>query len=329
MAHDPEHDHAHDHDHGDDGHGHGHGHHHGPGHVHVHVAPGKDPRRALIIALVLNGVFLLCEAGVGLWSGSLALLSDAAHMLSDVAALALALAAAQLARMPRRGDMTFGLQRAEVLGAFTNAVILVLACGWIAWEGVERLIGGAPEVPGWPVLIVGTIGLAINLGSALALWLADRDNLNIRAALVHMLADALGSVGAIAAAGLLLLGWSAADAWISLGIAALVLWTTRRVLVDSARVLLELPPRGIRVDDVREALLADERISEVHDLHVWSVDGTTVLVSAHLVSDAEPGSVLAAAQARLFDLRIAHATLQVESVEVDCQQADCGASAAK
>lgn len=289
---------------------------------------GADPRRALTVALVLNGAFLLIEAGVGWWSGSLALLSDAAHMLSDVAALALALGAAQLARSVTVGGMTFGLKRAEVLGAFTNSVILVIACLWIAWEGVERLIGGAPDVPGWPVLVVGAIGLAINLGSALALWLADRHSLNVRAALAHMMADALGSVGAMVAAGLILFGWSSADAWISLAIAALVLWTTRRVLIDSARVLLELPPRGVDVAKVQAALEADPRVQAVHDLHVWSVDGLTPLVSAHLVSSADADVLCASAHERLAAMGIAHATLQVEGVDVDCAQIDCGAASA-
>jgi len=321
MAHDPS-----DHDHDHHGHDHGHDHHHGPGHVHVHVPAGSDPRKALIIALVLNGAFLLVEAGVGWWSGSLALLSDAAHMLSDVAALALALGAAQLARAQQTANMTYGLKRAEVLGAFTNGVVLVLACAWIAWEAVARLAGGPPDVPGWPVLIVGIIGLAINLGSALALWLADRDNLNIRAALAHMLADALGSVGAIAAAGLLLVGWSSADAWISLGIAALVLWSTRRVLIDSARVLLELPPRGTSVPRIRDALMADARVQAVHDLHVWSLDGSTPLASAHLVTDAEADEVMAAAHERLAELGVRHLTLQIEPSAVDCAHADCGST---
>ena len=174
--------------------------------------------------------------------------------------------------------------------------------------------------------LVGAIGLVINLGSALALWLADRNNLNIRAALAHMMADALGSVGAIAAAGLLLVGWSAADAWISLGIAALVLWTTRRVLIDSARVLLELPPRGTQVGPIRDALMADPRVKAVHDLHVWSLDGITALASAHLVSDDPPEDVMQDAHARLARLGIGHATLQVEPSEADCAQVDCGSA---
>lgn len=318
MGHGHHHDHGHDHDHD---------HHHGPGHVHVHVKPGADPRAALAWALGLNGAFLFIELGVGLWSGSLALLSDAAHMLSDVAALALALGAAQVARTKPSSTMTYGLGRAEILGAFTNGILLFVACGWILWEAGERLLGGHPEVPGWPVLIVGVIGLAINLGSAAALWRTDPDNLNVRAALAHMLADALGSVGAIVAAGLIFWGWGAADAWISLGIAAIVLYGAVRILRDSGRVLLELPPPRIRVAQVRDALLGVDGVTALHDLHVWTVDGATPLVSVHLVVREGADGVAEAAHALLDGMGAGHSTLQIEVDGTDCAQVDCGESA--
>ncbi|MFK7928259.1 MAG: cation diffusion facilitator family transporter [Myxococcota bacterium] len=310
------HGHDHDHDH----------HHHGPGHVHVHVKPGADPRMALAWALGLNGLFLFVELGVGLWSGSLALLSDAAHMLSDVAALALALGAAQLARTRPSSTMTYGLGRAEILGAFSNGILLVVACGWITWEAVSRLLGAPPDVPGWPVLIVGIIGLLINLGSAAALWRTDKDNLNVRAALAHMLADALGSVGAIIAAGLLFLNISSADAWISLVIAIIVMWGAVRILKDSGRVLLELPPTRVKVADVRDALLALDGVIALHDLHVWTVDGATPLVSVHLVVTATEG-VTERAHEALLAFGAEHSTLQLETDGTDCAQADCGESA--
>lgn len=318
---------SHDHSHGHD-HGHDHDDHHGPGHVHVHVAPGSDPRTALAWALGLNGGFLLIEAGVGWWSGSLALLSDAAHMLSDVAALGLALGAAQLARARPTARMTFGLARAEILGAFTNSVLLLVACAWIFWEAISRLLGGPPDVPGWPVLVVGVIGLAINLGSAWALFRTDRDNLNVRGALVHMMADALGSLGAIAAAGLLFLGWASADAWISLLIGGLVVWSGYRVLKDSARVLLELPPRGLDVAALRDALLHLDGVEAIHDLHVWSVDGQSAMVSAHLVSDRPEGTIYDGAKTMLHDrFGVVHATLQFERTDAECALEDCGEGA--
>lgn len=312
------HGHHHDHDHD---------HHHGPGHVHVHVKPGADPRAALAWALGLNGLFLFVELGVGLWSGSLALLSDAAHMLSDVAALALALGAAQLARSPPSSTMTYGLGRAEILGAFTNGILLVIACAWILWEAAERLIGGQPHVAGWPVLIVGIVGLLINLGSAAALWRTDPENLNVRGALAHMLADALGSAGAIVAAIMLFVGWTSADTWISLAIGAIVAWGAVRILRDSGRVLLELPPRRIKVSAVREALMSVDGVIGLHDLHVWSLDGSTPLVSAHLVVRPDASGVTQAAHEALVPFGGEHATLQIEVDGTDCAQVDCGDSA--
>ncbi len=290
----------------------GHGHHH---HRHDHHHHHADPRQALTVALVLNGGFLVIEAGVGWRAGSLALLSDAAHMLSDVGALVLALAAAQLARRGATAAMTFGLGRAETLGAFVNGIGLLVACGVIVWEAGERLATGAPDVPGWPVLVVGLIGLAINLGSAWALWRSDRENLNIRAALAHMLADALGSVGAIGAAVLLLLGVPAADAVVSLLVAALVAWGAYGVLRDAGRILLELPPPDLDVAQVRDALSGVDGVVQVHDLHAWSVDGQRAIVSAHLVlADGAPfEDVCRAAHAVLhYRFEIHHATLQPE-----------------
>jgi cobalt-zinc-cadmium efflux system protein len=331
------HHHHHGHDHGGHDHGgHNHGeHNHGHGKTkgeipwpdHPHAPPPevgpRDPRRALGWALALNGVYLGVEATVGLWTGSLALLSDAAHMLSDVAALALALGAAQLARSRPSSTMTYGLGRAEVLGAFTNGVLLVVACGWIALEAIGRLWEGPPPLPGWPVLAVGALGLAINLGSAAALFRADPHNLNVRGAMVHMLADALGSVGAVVAAILLLLGFPSADPIISAGIAALVLWTSVRVLVDSGRVLLELPPRGFDVLKLRAALEGVAGVKQVHDLHVWTVDGYSALVSAHLVVEGEGVDVCQRARAEAAaQFGVRHATFQVET------QGDCGSPCA-
>ena len=151
-------------------------------HGHSHPDPGSASRRALLGSLILNGAFLFLEAGVGWWTGSLALLSDAAHMVSDVAALALALWVAHLARRPATPRATYGLARAEVLGAFVNAVALVVACVFIFKEAIERLYAGPPAIPGLPILVIGVAGLAINLGSAWFLWRAGSGNLNVRAA---------------------------------------------------------------------------------------------------------------------------------------------------
>jgi cobalt-zinc-cadmium efflux system protein len=278
-------------------------------HEHAH-AHGDGGQRALTWALILNGGFLFIEAGVGWWTNSLALLSDAAHMLSDVAALILALGAARLARRKPLRHHTFGLVRAEVMGAFLNGIALLAACAWIIWEAAARL-GEPPSVPGLPMLLVGGIGLAINLGSAAALFRADRTNLNIRGALAHMLADALGSAGAMVAAVLVMIGFPIADPIVSIFIAVLVLWGARSVLTESGRVLLQLPPKGFDLDGARETLESIEGVCCVHDLHVWTLDGTRPIVTAHLIAD-QPDVHIRARAVLAERYQITHATLQIE-----------------
>lgn len=279
------------------------GHHH-----HTH-----GTQRALVVALVLNGCFLVVEVILGWWTGSLALLSDAAHMASDVGALLLALACARLATRQGADDQTYGWRRAEVLGAFTNGVLLVLLCGWIASEALARMVAGAPEVHATPVLVAGVLGLAINLGSAYYLHReAHEHDLNARGAMLHMLSDALGSVGAIASAAALSRGLWIVDPLVSLFIAALVLYSTASLLRDSARILLEFAPLHADIGSIRSALCAVEGVSEVHDLHLWSLDGRRLLLSAHLVADGDPYEVRKAAAHALEHHGIAHATLQME-----------------
>lgn len=283
-------------------------------------------RRALALSLGLNAAFLLIEAGVGFSTGSLALLSDAAHMLSDVGALVLALGATWLAARPADRALTFGFRRAEVMGGFINGIALLGACAGIAWEAVGRL-HAPPQVPGLPVLIVGFGGLLINLGSAWVLARADRGDLNIRGALIHMLADALGSVGAMIAAVLMMAGYPAADAIVSLLIAGLVLWGTWGLLRDSSRVLLQFPPAGFDVGAMCVALAGIQGVESVHDAHVWTLDGRSAIVSAHVV--ARPGAdletVRACAVAWLEEhFSVRHATLQVEGAQAPpCHVADC------
>lgn len=284
-------------------------------HSHSHAPAGMDPRRALAWSLVLNGSFLFVEAAVGWWSGSLALLSDAGHMLSDVAALALALCAAIIARRPASADRTFGWVRAEVLGGFVNGLTQLLVCAWIFVEAAERLLGDPPPVPGLPVLAVALVGLAINLGSVALLVRSDRENLNIRGALLHMAADALGSVGAALAALLLMVGFPAADAIVSVLIAALILYGTLRLIRDSGRVLLQLPPQHLDVGAVRRALVATPGVVDVHDLHVWTLDGHAPVLSVHLVvadADARDATRQAAVRALRERYGVRHATIQVE-----------------
>ncbi len=288
----------------------------------------SDPiRRALRLSLALNGGYMLVELVVGLVSGSLALLSDAAHMFSDSAALLLALVVAELARRPASPGRSFGLLRAEALGAFTNALLLLGACGLIVVHATERLAGDPPPFPAVPVMIVAAIGLVINLGSAWLLARADRDNINIRGALAHMLADALGSVGALAAAFLAWgWGWHFADPLISLGIAALIVISAWRVLRDATHALLDFAPPEVDPSQIRSALEALDGVAELHELHLWGMGSQTVL-TAHLV--ARPGiaaaTVLRQAEALLQEEHgILHTTLQIDDGDArPCAQVRC------
>jgi cobalt-zinc-cadmium efflux system protein len=323
--------HGHDHDHGHGHHdhhghhGHGHGHH---GHHHHHHARDASTR-ALTAALVLNGGFLVLEAAVGWWTGSLALLSDATHMVGDVAALILALVAARMVRAAPSPSRSYGLLRAEILGAFVNAVLLVVACIFIFVEAVERLWAGPPPVAGLPVLLVGGAGLAINLGSAWFLWRSSADDLNVRGALAHMLADALGSVGAMISAGLVLgFGWSAADPIVSMLIGGLVLFGAWGILRESTAVLLEFAPADLSAPRVVGALSDLEGVTEVHHVHLWAIGSGQPTLTAHLVTEAtvDPCAVLARAETLAREsFGIEHTTFQIETAEGEpCRQRDCG-----
>jgi len=297
------------------------------GHAHAHArGSGERVRHALRWSLALNGVFLVIEAAVGFWSGSLALLSDAAHMVSDVSALALALVVAELARRPASRGRTFGLVRAEVLGAFVNALLLGAACVLLGSQAIARLISGHSEFHAGPVLVVGVIGLLINLGSAWMLARSDRDNLNVRGALAHMLADALGSLGAILAAVLAsAFDLHAADPVLSLLICGLILYGTWGVLRDSTRVLLDFVPRDLPQERVEEALRGLSGVRAVHELHLWST-GSQTMLTAHLVPEpgVDPTELLARAEHVLRgQLGIHHTTIQIDAPAAECEQQAC------
>lgn len=297
-------------------HGHAHGG-HAHGHGHGARAQGNPAaaRRALIWALSLNGAFLVIELVVGFATNSLALLSDAAHMVTDVAALSMALAVAYLAQRPPSPSKSFGLLRAEVLGAFANGIILAVACFSIFREAIERMLGEPATVAPLPVMITGAVGLAINLGSAWHLYRSDSQGLNIRGALAHMLADALGSLAAMIAAVGVWLGFNHADPIASLAIGALVLWGTWRLLRDATRVLLDFAPAGVDAEAVLRELKAMQGVTDVHELHLWSVDGREAILSAHIVhNDQVAATDLRERVEELLARRfhVTHTTLQTE-----------------
>ena len=265
---------------GDHSHPDSHGHAHGGG------PPSGSPgrRRALALALALTAAFMLAEVAGGLLTGSLALLADAGHMLSDALSLTVALIAVRLAERPPTPDRTFGLGRAEILAALFNGVTLVVVSAWIFYEAVERL-ADPPEVVGGPMLIVALIGLAVNVAAFRILHSgAGEDSLNMTAAIRHVLADLLGSVGVLIAAAIILLtGFEAADPIVSIVIGVLILGSALPVLRDSLRILLEASPRGISVADVGRAMAATPGVEEVHDLHVWTITSGFPALAAHVV----------------------------------------------
>ncbi len=270
----------HDHDH--EGHDHGHdGHDHGAGHSHV-IAADAD-RRWLTVALVLIAGFMAVEVVAGLLAGSLALLSDASHMLTDAASIGLALVAARLAARPATGAYTFGFGRAEILSAQINGAALFVLAGVIAVEGVRRL-GTAPDVDGSVVVVVGVVGALVNVAAFWALSRSQRQSLNIAGARAHVLADLYGSVAAITAGAVIAFGGpTRVDALAALTVAALMLRSGWMLLRASTRVLLEASPRGIDPDEVGRTLAAMPGIVEIHDLHVWEVTSGFVAVAAHVV----------------------------------------------
>jgi len=296
------------------GHGHGHGHGHGE-HDHGHGHGSGAPRRALALSLVLTLTFMGVELVVGWWSGSLALIADAGHMASDSGTLALSLFVAIVADRPRDRARTFGYRRAEVIGAFTNAVALLGVAGWIVFEAVQR-IADPREIHGEGMLITAGVGLAVNVVAAWLLMASAEGNLNVRAALYHVMGDALGSVAAlIAGAAILTTGWTQVDPLASLVIALLLTVGAVRLLRESGHVLMEGAPGDIDLPSIERTILDTPGVLEVHDLHVWSLTPTLPMLSAHVRID--PGCH-GTAMARLVGQRlravhgIEHVTIQPE-----------------
>ncbi|MGI8781784.1 MAG: cation diffusion facilitator family transporter [Solirubrobacteraceae bacterium] len=285
------------------------------GHAHTHAPAPDADRRWLSVALGLIGAFMAVEVVAGVLADSLALLSDAAHMLTDAGSLGLALVAARLAARPPGGRFTFGLGRAEILSAQVNGASLLVLAGVIAWEAVQRL-GDPPAVDGAIVLVVGLAGAGVNVGAAWALSRAERRSLNVEGARAHVLADLYASLGA-ALAGLLVLtaGFERADVVVALLVAALMVRSAFSLLRQATRVLLEAAPPGVDPDAIGHALAAHPGVREVHDLHVWQVTSGFAALSAHVL--VPPGEDCHARRAELERLLaerfgLEHTTLQVE-----------------
>jgi cobalt-zinc-cadmium efflux system protein len=288
-------------------------------HDHHRVSPDAD-RGWLRLALGLILGFMVVEVVAGLLADSLALLSDAAHMLTDAGSVVLALVALSLAARPPTGRFTFGLGRAEILSAQINGAALLVLAGVIGVEAVGRL-SDPPAVEGGVVIVVGLLGAAVNVGSAWALAQAERRSLNVEGARAHVMTDLYASLGA-ALAGLIILttGFREADPIAALVVSALMLRTAWSLLRESGLVLLEGTPRGIDSDAVGRALAGHPGVIEVHDLHVWEVTSGFPALAAHvLVAPGDDCHGIRRALETLLDERFAihHTTLQVEHEHAD------------
>lgn len=285
------------------------GHDHGTGEI-KHEKP-------LWIAFGLTAVFLVAEVVGGILTNSLALLSDAAHMATDVIALAISLVAVRLSRKPPDAKRTYGYARIEAIGALINGVLLFVVAFYILWEAVGRF-REPPEVASTGMLVIAALGLAVNLISMRLLKAGSGQSLNVKGAYLEVWADMLGSVGVIVAAIVIkLTGWTVVDPILAVLIGLWVLPRTWTLLREAGQVLMQGVPQGLDTSSIRSALQALEGVSEVHDLHVWALGSKEPMLTAHLVlSDATtgPDAVRAAAASMLArQFHIEHATLQVEA----------------
>jgi cobalt-zinc-cadmium efflux system protein len=289
------------------------------GHAHA-VSPDADTRY-LVTALALLAAFMVTEVVVAVVSGSLALLSDAGHMLSDVGAIGASIWAIRLAARPARGAWTFGWKRAEILSAAGNGITLLVVSGIVALEAIRRLIS-PPSVQGGPVLVVALVGVVVNIAAAWVLAKANRASLNVRGAYQHILTDLYGFIGTVIA-GIVILttGYTRADSIASLFVVALMLRAAYGLLRDSGRVLLEAAPEGIDLDDIRAHLLETNHVHDVHDLHVWTLTSNLPTLSAHVVIDDScfldghaPQMLDQLQQCLIGHFDVEHSTFQLEPV---------------
>lgn len=298
------------------GHHEHHGHDHGHSHGHSH-APPADPGRAFAIGIVLNLLFVAIEAGYGVFAGSLALVADAGHNLSDVLGLALAWGGATLAKRAPSKRFTYGLRGSTILAALANALLLIAALGAIGWAALARLAQPLP-VEGGVVMAVAGVGIVVNVMTALLFMRGQKHDLNVRGAYLHMVSDALVSVGVVIAGGLILwTGKSWIDPLVSLAVVALIFWQTLGLLKETVAMALAGVPRGVDFDAVETALRGLDGVTTVHDLHIWGVSTSETVLTAHLVVPGGGSDAFLMRAATLIreQFGIGHVTLQIECAD--------------
>jgi cobalt-zinc-cadmium efflux system protein len=303
-----------------------HDHSHGHDHSHSHNINNAKEKKALIIVLGLTFSFMIVEAVAGFYTGSLALLSDAGHMLTDVFAVSLAFFAIWFKEKPPTPTKTFGFYRAEILAAFFNSLLLFAISAGILIEAYKRLLT-PHEVKSVEMTIVAVVGLLINLTSAYVLFKYQSGNLNIKGALYHVISDALGSVGAIVA-GIIMITtkWYYADSLISILVSILIIRGAWVLFKESSHILLEGTPKGIDLDLVKTCICSKENVISVHDLHVWTLTQGFEALSAHVVVQDMDNSenILSDLKKELSEkFKISHVTLQLEIDECDETNGPC------
>ena len=302
----------------DHAHGDAHEHDHPAGTLHIHRGGGADQMRRLRLALALTAVILVAEVAGGIVANSLALLADAGHMLTDVAALGLSLFVAWFSRRPETPRRTYGYLRLEILAAVTNAFLLFGVAAFVLFEAWRRM-SDPPGVAAGPMLMFAIVGAAANGISVLLLRDAQKESLNIRGAYLEVMGDLAGSGAVIAAAIVIALtGWTQADIVASVAIALLILPRTFALLREATDVLLEATPKGVDMDHVRSHILEAPGVADCHDLHAWTITSGTNVVSAHVIlaEGADPALTLDALCACLSDdFDIEHSTFQLETAD--------------
>lgn len=294
-------------------------------HHHHHVAPAQSLNSIFILSIILNGLFVLIEAGIGLWQDSLSLLSDAGHNLSDVFSLVLVLVAFRLAKVKSNAHYTYGYRKSTILISLLNAVILLVAVGAIIIESIHKF-SEPGDVNGIAVSWTAGIGILINGATALLLMRGQKSDLNVRGAFLHMAADTLVSVGVVIS-GIVIAytGWTVIDPIVSLVIAGVIIISTWELLSDSLRLAVDGIPEGVDLKEIEQLLTAEEHVKSTHHIHVWAISTTETALTAHVVVDdlSHWHHVSEHIKHELEEHGVTHATLEPETEDCHCHDKEC------
>ena len=292
---------------------------------HHHITPARSQNRIFILSIILNSFFVLVEVGVGLWQDSLSLLSDAGHNLSDVFSLVLVVIAFRLAKVQRNEHFTYGYRKSTILISLLNAVILLVAVGAIVIESIHKF-GEPAEVNGIAVSWTAGVGILINGATALLLMRGQKSDINVRGAFLHMAADTLVSIGVVIS-GILIFytGWDVIDPIMSLVIAAVILFSTWNLLSDSIRLAVDGIPNGVDLQKIKQLLIAEEHVKDIHHIHVWAISTTETAITAHVVTDELMCWPKVAERLKLVlsNQGITHITLEPEMPNSHCHDVEC------